>query len=290
MYLSYKDRGINIPDVRELYLTYKLHHAAHLMKTEDGRRVLMGDLTLNYTKFAKFHRLNIQIDEACQHSNIEWNDWEVFKSGEIDPKNENLERDKYNKLKINFIYKNTNKAITGTLKKFNTILTNREKSALAALMYKMYSTKNLYLIRKGDSTCSNSYFNNCKGIIGDGLTRFIIKSRCGLIWDAQKKLRLLNKGDGLCSCGKPGYFNHLMNNCLHQATRMTRRHNDIVNIIVQAAKMHKFKEIQDGGDNYAIEEDMAIKLPHNIRDTTEWTPEENVYREECCQSRPDVWF
>jgi hypothetical protein len=93
--------------------------------------------------------------------------------------------------------------ITGTVKKFNTILVNRDKAKQAELLFKMPSAQNLYLIRKGDSTCSNSYFNNCKAIIGDGLTRFIIKIRCGLIWDSHKKLRFLGSGDGLCSCGQP---------------------------------------------------------------------------------------
>jgi hypothetical protein len=82
-------------------------------------------------------------------------------------------------------------------------------------------------------------------------------------------INFLGEGDRKWACGQPGFFNHLMNNCLHQASRMTKRHNDIVNIVVQAANLHKFKEIQDGGDDYAIEEDKPIKLPHNIRDTTE---------------------
>jgi hypothetical protein len=60
------------------------------MRTEDGRRVLMGDLTRNKTKLAKFHKLKIQIDEAFQYFHIEWTDWEAFKNGEIDPKGRNF--------------------------------------------------------------------------------------------------------------------------------------------------------------------------------------------------------
>jgi hypothetical protein len=44
---------MNIPNMEELYFTYKIHHAAHLMKTEDGRRVLMGDLALKQKRLAK---------------------------------------------------------------------------------------------------------------------------------------------------------------------------------------------------------------------------------------------
>jgi hypothetical protein len=74
-YSSYTDGGMNLPNIRELYYTYKLHHAAHLLKTEDGRRVLMGDLALNQTRLSKFHKINIQIEEACDKAQITWNDW-----------------------------------------------------------------------------------------------------------------------------------------------------------------------------------------------------------------------
>jgi hypothetical protein len=201
----------------------------------------MRDLALNETRLAKFHKINVQIEEACDKAQITWNHWEALKEKANDyinncqqennnPAFEIYERDKRRKEKISYQDNNTGKALFGTVKKVITIMTNRWRSNHALQMYKKPSTKNLYLIRKGDSGCSNNYFNNCKSNISDGLTRFIIKSRTGDIWNTFKIHRYLGQGDGICSCGKIGYFNHLMNNCLHQGTRMTKRHDAIVDI------------------------------------------------------------
>jgi hypothetical protein len=41
-YASYKDGGLGLDKCEDEYYTYKIHHVAHLMKTEHGRRILKG--------------------------------------------------------------------------------------------------------------------------------------------------------------------------------------------------------------------------------------------------------
>jgi hypothetical protein len=181
------------------------------------------------------------------------------------------------KEKISYQDKITGKALFGTVKKVNTIMTNRWRSSHADQMYRKPSTKNLFLIRKGGIGCSNNYFNNCKSNINDGLMRYIVKSRAGVIWDAHQKHRYLGEGDSLCSCGKIGNFNHLMNNCLQQGTRMTKRHDAIVDIVGQAAQLHKIRNDEDeeiDDTKYILGKNTAIQLPKNISNRHTWKEEE----------------
>jgi hypothetical protein len=113
--------------------------------------------------------------------------------------------------------------------------------------------------------------------------RFIIKSRAGVIWDAQKKYRFLHEGDGMCACGKPGYFNHLMNSCMQQGTKMTKRHDAIVTIVTQAAQLHRIREDEEDeidAEKYVLGQNTQIQLPNNINKSHTWKDEEGELVEE----------
>jgi hypothetical protein len=47
---------------------------------------------------------------------------------------------------------------------------------------------------------------------------------------------------------------------------MTNRHNDVVRIVVQAVRMHMFKEIPHNGDNYLIEKNQQSDYQTILRD------------------------
>jgi hypothetical protein len=79
--------------------------------------------------------------------------------------------------------------------------------------------------------------------LADGMARFYIKSRAGIQFTPKRKKDILKVGDGLCSCGKFGTLKHILSCCSHRAPLMTKRHNNVAKIVVQAVEASNRKKI-----------------------------------------------
>jgi hypothetical protein len=79
IHASYQGLRLGISSMKDYYNTYKIHHTTHLMKTECGRMILRGDLSLNGV-LSKFHLVNLAIDNSLTKVGLKWYDWEKFKN------------------------------------------------------------------------------------------------------------------------------------------------------------------------------------------------------------------
>jgi hypothetical protein len=77
----------------------------------------------------------------------------------------------------------------------------------------------------------------------DGLARFVVKARAGIQFTQKRKLDILGSGDDLCSCGKFGTMKHMISCCMHRASLMTKSHNNVAKIVVQAVEACRRKEL-----------------------------------------------
>jgi hypothetical protein len=63
-YASYKDGGLGFNKFEDEYRTYKIHHAATMIKIHDGRRILKGYGRLEQKLFYLNNHVNNQIMES----------------------------------------------------------------------------------------------------------------------------------------------------------------------------------------------------------------------------------
>jgi hypothetical protein len=73
--------------------------------------------------------------------------------------------------------------------------------------------------------------------LGDDVTRFLIKSRAGVQFIPKRKLDIFHIGNGLCGYRKVGSLKHMISCCPYRAGLMTKRHNNVGRIIVQAIEV-----------------------------------------------------
>jgi hypothetical protein len=90
---------------------------------------------------------------------------------------------------------------------------------------------------------SNFYFKECKVPMADEIARFFIKSRAGIQFTPKRKLDILHTENGLCSCGKIGSMKHIISCCSHSASLMTKTHNNVGRILVQAIEANNRKKL-----------------------------------------------
>jgi hypothetical protein len=73
--------------------------------------------------------------------------------------------------------------------------------------------------------------------------RILVKSRAGIQFTPKRKFDVIHQGNGLCQCGKIGSMKHLINSCPYRASLMTKRHNNVAKIIVQAIEANNGRNL-----------------------------------------------
>jgi hypothetical protein len=94
-----------------------------------------------------------------------------------------------------------------------------------------------------ETVISNFYFKEYKVPMGVGIAKFFIKSRACIQFTPKRKLDILHTGNGLCSCWKIGSMKHIICCCSHRARLMTKRHNNVGRILVQAIETNNRKKL-----------------------------------------------
>jgi hypothetical protein len=121
----------------------------------------------------------------------------------------------------------------------------------------------------------------------DGQARFVVKARAGIQFTPKRKLDILNSGSGLCSCGKFGTMKHMISCCMHRASLMTKRHNNLAKIVVQAIEASRRKELTKSATGQYIHWNQEIRLPDDTRDPR---IKSEALEEETARRRPDIWY
>jgi hypothetical protein len=69
-----KEQSLGIPKTIDTYNTFQIHHAAHLLKTNWGRKALRRDLDLTEIG-SKFQLINVTIVNVLNKINLRWFNW-----------------------------------------------------------------------------------------------------------------------------------------------------------------------------------------------------------------------
>jgi ribosomal protein S14 len=293
IYLSYKDGGLGIPRCEDEYYTYKIYHAAHLMKTEHGRRILKGYGKLNLNqRLPAFQMLFPAIEKALEKLNLKWDDFKMMKRKTENDFGEILKRNNKCKLECPFGDKQTGVQYKANLKRVNATCNKKKQRNYRTKLYSKTGRKDLVLT-EGNGNISNYYFNNNKNFMNEGLFRFLVKTRSGTMWTPERKHRILHDESDACPrCGKTGRLSHMLNSCPNCFREMTERHDDICQIIAQQLKHEKKRLIPLEGNKKKkfkakIGWNSQIRPPfvQTKNETIEMKEEENsIHR------RPDLWF
>jgi hypothetical protein len=151
--------------------------------------------------------------------------------------------------------------------------------------YSRYNTRGL--INCLESGVSNFYFREYKAPMTDGLARFIVKARAGIQFTPKKKLDILHSGNGLCSWRKFGTMKHMISCCMHKASLMTKRHNNVAKVVVQAIEASRRKELTKSSTGQYIHWNQEIRSSDDIRDPR---IKSEALEEETARRRPDIWY
>jgi hypothetical protein len=151
--------------------------------------------------------------------------------------------------------------------------------------YSRFNTRNL--ITCLDAGISNFSFRDCKAPLADGLARFMIKSRAGIQFTPKRKADILHQGDGLCACGRTGTLKHMLSCCPFRGSLMTKRHNNVAKIIVQAREANNRKNLIKSTTGQFIHWNQEIRLPDGIDDPRH-PPE--ILKDEVMRRKPDIGF
>jgi hypothetical protein len=138
-----------------------------------------------------------------------------------------------------------------------------------------------------DAGISNFYFRDCKAPLADGLARFMIKSRAGIQFTPKRKQHILGQGNGLCACGKFRNLKHILSCCSMRAPLMTKRHNNVAKIIVQAIEANNRKNIVKSTSGQFIHWNQEIRLPDKILDPRH---PPDALKAEVMRRKPDICF
>jgi hypothetical protein len=121
----------------------------------------------------------------------------------------------------------------------------------------------------------------------DGLARFVVKARAGIQFTPKRTLDILGSGNGLCSCGKFGTMKHMLSCCMHRASLMAKRHNNVAKIVVQVIEACRWKELTKSITGQYIHWNQEIRLPDDIRDPR---IKSEALEERTARSRRDIWY
>jgi hypothetical protein len=127
------------------------------------------------------------------------------------------------------------------LKNINISLVNHARIVYDYEMYDRFNTRGL--INCMETGISNFYFKEYKASMVDGVARFYVKSRAGIQFTPKRKFDSLHTGNGLYSCGKVESMKHIISCCSHRASLMTKRHNNVGRILVQAIGANNRKKL-----------------------------------------------
>jgi hypothetical protein len=134
---------------------------------------------------------------------------------------------------------------------------------------------------------SNFFFKECKAPLADGVTRFLIKSRADIQFTPKLKNDILHTDNGLCNCGKIGFMKHLISCCSHRASLMTKRHNNVGRIIVQAIEANKRKKLVKCMNGQCMRWNQELKLSDDILNSRKFI---DVFNRSESKRRPDIWY
>jgi hypothetical protein len=123
--------------------------------------------------------------------------------------------------------------------------------------------------------------------MADGVARFFIKSRAGIQFTPKRKHNILYTGSGLYSCGKIGSMKHIISCCLHPASLMTKRHNNVGRILVQTIEEDNREKLIKSKSGQYIHWDQEIRLPDDVLNPRKFP---NVFDRKESKKRPDIWF
>jgi hypothetical protein len=121
----------------------------------------------------------------------------------------------------------------------------------------------------------------------DGLARFVVKARAGIQFTPKRNLDILGSGNGLCGCGKFGTMKHILICCMYRAALMTKRHDNVAKILVQAIEACRRKELTKSMTGQYIHWNQEIRLPDDIRDPR---IKSEALEEKTVKRRPDIWY
>jgi hypothetical protein len=107
--------------------------------------------------------------------------------------------------------------------------------------YSRYNTKDL--INCMENGVSNFFFKERKAPMADGHMKFLVKSRAGIQFTSKRKFDILHQGNGLCQYWKIGSMKYLISYCLYRASLMTKGHNKVARIIVQAIEANNRRNL-----------------------------------------------
>jgi hypothetical protein len=138
-----------------------------------------------------------------------------------------------------------------------------------------------------EAEVSNFYFRECKAPLADSLARFMIKSRAGIQFTPKRKHDILNQGNGICECVRVGSLKHIISCCPIRAALMTKRHNNVARILVQAVEANHRKELIKSSTGQFIHWNQEIRLPDNILNPRR---EPKLFEENAIKRRPDFCF
>jgi hypothetical protein len=79
----------------------------------------------------------------------------------------------------------------------------------------------------------------------------------------------------------------MLNCCPLRAALMTKRHNNVVRIVIQAIEANNRKEITKSTTEQCIHWNQEIRLPDNINDPRVIS---NALKEEVMRRKPDLWY
>jgi hypothetical protein len=210
----------------------------NLLSTDEVKHILLSNININ-KKIEKNQDVIKSFEEALKTLKVELPDWERFKregqefNWSVNERTGNSE--------VIMIDKTSGHVYKGKVDNIHKMLITHAKIKYDYENYSRYNTRGL--INCLESCVSNFYFKECKASMTDGLARFVIKARARIQFTPKRKLDILGSGNGLCSCGKFGTMKHMISCCMHRSSLMTKRHNNVAKIVVQAIEACRRKEL-----------------------------------------------
>jgi hypothetical protein len=238
IYGNARNGGLGVSNMEDKYAAYKINHVSNLLSTDEGKRILLGHININ-KKIAKNQDVIESFEEALETLKVELPDWEIFKSEgqsfswSVNERTGNSE--------VIIIDKISGHVYKRKVDNIHKMLITHAKVRYDYENYSRYNTRGL--INCLESGASNFYFRECKVPMTEGLARFLVKSRAGIQFTPKRKLDILRNGSGLCNCGKFDTMRHMISCCMHRASLMTKRHNNVAKIVVQVIEACRRKEL-----------------------------------------------
>jgi hypothetical protein len=131
IYASYKDGGLGLAKCEDEYHTYKIHHIAHLMKTEHGRRILKGyGKLIDNQRLPAFQLLYPAVKNALAKLDLKWIEFDKFLESDKHSYKPCLGVNAKGNPTCNFIDQKPKHRYEALLKKVNTSCTRKKTKTL----------------------------------------------------------------------------------------------------------------------------------------------------------------